>query len=101
MRIENYERLITAYVNETIKPSDVERVEAIINESEEFREFYIMKSQQKGFLLSLIPNKSCHSKTKKSIQSMIQSVNEEVYPKEKFIKIKKIYKFMTSPIIEF
>jgi hypothetical protein len=101
MRIENYERLICAYVNETIKTSDIARVESLINESDEFREFYLMKNQEKGFLLSLIPNRSCQSKSKKRILNMIQSVNEEIYPKEKFIQIKKIYKFMTSPIIEF
>jgi hypothetical protein len=101
MRIENHERLISAYVNETIKKSDIVRVESIINESEEFREFYVMKNQEKAFLLSLIPNKSCSSQSKKSILKTIKSVNDEVYPKEAFIGLKRIYKFMTTPIIEF
>lgn len=101
MRADHYESLISSYVNGTLKLKDREKVEALINTDASFNEIYLRKKQQKDFYLQLIPNQTLPKNVKAYLKSEMKKVNEDVYPKEKYYMAKKVYKFLTEPVIEF
>ena len=100
MRADHYESLIASYVNGTLKLKDREKVEGLINTDSSFNDIYIRKKQEKDFYLQLIPNQPLPKNIKSYLRSEMKKVNDDVYPKEKYHMAKKVYKFLTEPIVE-
>jgi len=100
MRADHYESLIASYVNGTLKLKDRDKVEELIGIDASFNEIYLRKKQQKDFYLQLIPNQTLPKNVKAYLRAEIKKVNNDVFPKEKYHMAKKVYQFLTEPIIE-
>ena len=100
MRADHYESLIASYVNGTLKMKDRDRVETLIASDLSFKEIYLQKQQQKDFYLQLIPKHKISKNVQAYLKSEVSQVNKDVFPKEKYHTVKRVYKFLTEPIIE-
>lgn len=100
MRVDHYESLIAAYVNETLKAKDKARVEELIASDETFQKMYLTKKQIRDFYQELIPDFSVHKNVESSLKKEMFKVNEEVFPQNKLELLKKVMKFLNDPIIE-
>jgi len=100
MRADHYESLIASYVNETLKMKDRDKVEALIASDKRFHDIYLEKKQQKNFCRQLIPNSKLPKNVKAYLTSEVSKVNEDVFPKEKYHRIKQFYQYLTEPVIE-
>lgn len=100
MNSETQKRLISSYVNGTLKSDQIDYVESIIGSSESLGQFYLEKLEHKEFLKSLIPQTRYDLDSKRELEATIREINKDVFPKEKFQTLKKAYNFLTTPIIE-
>ena len=92
--------MVSTYVNGTIKAKDIDRVERAINSSDDMRKFYDHKVQEKEFMLQLIPDRKITASISENIKKEIREINDDVYPEKPETLGKKVYRFLTSPIIE-
>lgn len=100
MNLETQKKLISSYVNGTLKPEQKNFVESTIGSSEILQDYYLKKLEHKDFLKSLIPAAQMNINIKRNLEASMREVNQDIFPKEKFEPIRKIYKFLTTPIIE-
>lgn len=100
MRVDHYESLISAYVNGTLKTKDRNRVEDLIASNEKFGELYRQKKELKDFYLALVPKFQISKNREDALKKEMYRVNAEVFPEDKYEPLKKVYKFLTEPIIE-
>ena len=100
MRADHYESLIASYVNGTLKLKDREKVESLIATDKTFMEVYLQKKELKDFYSELIPKHVISKNVSEYLNNEIKNINGEVYPREKYHMAKKIYKYLTEPVIE-
>lgn len=94
-------RLISSFVHQTLREKEQEYVKALIENAGPYRDLYLEKVSQRDTLKAIIPKKRMSRESKKLLLSEIADINKENLNEGMFPTFKKIYKFLTSPIVEF
>jgi DNA-directed RNA polymerase specialized sigma24 family protein len=92
--------LISSYVGGTLKSRDITNVMSVINSSESNTDYYNMKLSESEFLKQLIPERNISRNHHSDVSTQIKSINEDVYPKEKFSFVRKAMNYLNEPLIE-
>jgi hypothetical protein len=92
--------LIGALVNGTIRVRDQQIALTLINSDESYNNYYQMKMSENEFLKQLIPDHKISKNIYSDLRFQVRSINDDVYPKEKFNFIKKAMNYLNEPLIE-
>lgn len=90
--------LVTAYINGTLNPKDIELVEERIGESQELKEYYSKKIEEQKFIQQLIPNIETSKKSMKTLRSEVMAISDQVFPKEKKTLLGRIKNILDKPV---
>jgi hypothetical protein len=92
---------MNAYLDERMNAKDKRDFEGLLSDCSETREIFKKKKAHLDFILDLIPNESLSSKGQSKLEREFSDVNESLLTVKPATLTKKIYHFLTKPVIEF
>jgi len=92
---------INAYLDERLNASDRKIFESDLSECEKSRKVFAQRKAHHEFILDLIPTPKLSRKAESLLLREIEDINLSILDTEPDTLIKKAYKFLTKPVIEF
>jgi len=92
---------INAYLDNKLNQEENKFIENAIGSCDQSLELFQIKKAEREFVKELIPYETISRGQLKSIKAEFKDINNAILFNEKPTLVKKVYKFLTTPVIEF